>query len=443
MRNTRLLLVLACTALVGSLLLHSVSSYRTLSAAASRIVEGEVTALHRSLRMELQVLGEAPRSEDLEEVLASGDFPGLESLALLGPEGNLRARAGEALAAEQISGHQPGRGQGLEIRVEGEGAVAWTRWGPRRSRFNRRRRRFLEAGRNGGRGRRWQRIREEPPDPPGVLVMAYRSVLAREMAASGVTSLWVGGLTAGFLVATAFFLLRLLGEREALAAARARQERLASLGEMSAVLAHEIRNPLTSLKGHAQLLEELAPPEGRLGKKAGRIATEVVRLEALVNDLLDFVRAGSVDPCEAAPVGLLREAVDMVPGKERVELSVGEAPGKWKLDPVRVRQVLVNLVQNACQADPEEGPVRVLLAERDGELIVEVRDQGPGVPPEDREKVFEPFVTGRTKGTGLGLAVARRLVELHGGSLVAEEAPEGGALFRARFPPEPPRKEDA
>jgi two-component system sensor histidine kinase HydH len=244
----------------------------------------------------------------------------------------------------------------------------------------------------------------------------------------------VGGFSAFVFLLCAGFLNRLLEEREALAERQARQQRLASLGEMSAVLAHEIRNPLTSLKGHAQLLSETSPEEGKARKKADRIASEVGRLEALVNDLLDFVRAGTVDLRETDPLLILREAVTLIEGGERVRVVSEGTTTSWNLDPIRFRQVLVNLIQNACQVSPEGAEVEVTLGSKRGVLEIRVQDRGPGVPEGEEERIFEPFVTGRSHGTGLGLAVARRLTELHGGTLKVVSSEGIGACFQARFP---------
>jgi two-component system sensor histidine kinase HydH len=101
------------------------------------------------------------------------------------------------------------------------------------------------------------------------------------------------------------------------------------------------------------------------------------------------------------------------------------------LDRNRIREVLVNLIDNAVAAGP---PVRVTVAVADGSVIYEVIDHGPGVPVADRDKIFEPFHTGKTRGTGLGLAIAKRLVELHRGTISVDDAPGGGARFRIAIP---------
>jgi signal transduction histidine kinase len=96
-----------------------------------------------------------------------------------------------------------------------------------------------------------------------------------------------------------------------------------------------------------------------------------------------------------------------------------------------MREVIMNLVDNGRAAG---GPVQVRIAEQGRRLVIEVRDHGPGVPAADRDKIFEPFFTGKTQGTGLGLAITRRIVELHRGTISVDDAPDGGALFRIEIP---------
>lgn len=211
------------------------------------------------------------------------------------------------------------------------------------------------------------------------------------------------------------------------------QRRLSTLGELSAVLAHEIRNPLASLKGHAQLLAERIPAGAPERRKVDRIVSEAHRLEDLTTDLLDFVRTGPLEVQEA-DLGDLFHKVAMDVGREDVEVDTSQAPPTWPLDAQRMRQVLQNLVRNAVDASPAGTPIQVKVAREGTSLSMSFLDQGEGIPEESLELIFEPFFTTRTKGTGLGLAVARRIVELHGGTLTARNRPEGGAEFRITLP---------
>lgn len=213
-----------------------------------------------------------------------------------------------------------------------------------------------------------------------------------------------------------------------------RQRHLATLGEMSAVLAHEIRNPLAALKGHAQLALERLPTGSR-----ERTCVEVViessrRLETLTTDLLDFSRTGALLATPTDPAELLRVAARDVFGDQAIALDQTAAPRHWLLDSIRVRQALINLFDNARQSSaPELLPV-ARVAEVERRLVFEIRDFGPGLPAGEERRIFDPFFTTRTNGTGLGLAVTRRVAEMHGGTITAENHPEGGAVFRLSIP---------
>lgn len=212
-----------------------------------------------------------------------------------------------------------------------------------------------------------------------------------------------------------------------------RGRRLAALGEMSAVLAHEIRNPLSGLKGSAQLLVEALPEgEGRNRARAERVVREALRIERLTTDLLSLVRSKEVHRQPCSPGELLQEAARSVgAGLIRV---VDEGTGQWSLDPERLRQAICNLMENALHASPDGAVAQARVV--DGALEISVRDHGPGVPVDQRERIFEAFTTGRAQGTGLGLAVTRRVVELHGGTIVVGDAPGGGAIFTVTIPQE-------
>jgi two-component system sensor histidine kinase HydH len=231
------------------------------------------------------------------------------------------------------------------------------------------------------------------------------------------------------LIAATVVLWRLSRRAESLQADAERDRRLITLGEMSAVLAHEIRNPLAALKGHAQLLMERIGPDA--GGKVERVVAEAKRLERLTEDLLRFVRSPQVERTATDPVALLADAAEAV-DPDRIALDTAHAPARWTLDGARLRQVLVNLLRNAMEASPEGAEASV--GRENGSLVFRVRDHGAGLPAGEAERIFEPFYTTRAQGTGLGLAVARRIVEQHGGTLTAATHPGGGAEFRLAIP---------
>ena len=245
-------------------------------------------------------------------------------------------------------------------------------------------------------------------------------------------NLGVGIAAALLVVLTSLALRRYAREREVALAKAAEHAHLSALGEMSAVLAHEIRNPLASLKGHAQLLEESLEEGSKARAKAERVVREALRIEHLTTDLLAFVRSGTLSRREVDPRLLAEEAIAASGLSDRIVLCAESAPKHADLDADRVRGAIENLLQNAGDAAPL-GKITLTLTHDASAVIFEVRDAGPGIPKDQLERIFAPFHTTRTQGTGLGLAVARRIAEAHGGSLVARNVEPGGACFTLRL----------
>jgi two-component system sensor histidine kinase HydH len=270
-----------------------------------------------------------------------------------------------------------------------------------------------------------------PRGPPPRLVVELTPHTALALERRATITLAIGVLAALLVVATSLALRRASAEREKVLRTTERTKHLTSLGEMSAVLAHEIRNPLASLKGHAQLLEESLEDGTRDRQKAQRVVREAVRIERLTTDLLAFVRSGTLAPRRADPRAVVRAAIESA-DDARIVLHDEGAPSEAPIDDERVRGALENLLRNAREAAPD-GAIEVRLERDDDMLEIRVRDHGPGIPPGDEEKIFEPFHTTRVQGTGLGLAVSRRIAEAHGGSLTAGNAQGGGAVFTMRL----------
>jgi two-component system sensor histidine kinase HydH len=269
-----------------------------------------------------------------------------------------------------------------------------------------------------------------PPPPEGARVPASLvieftpSLLPRLQAAMNRTAIVGAGAVLVLLGFAAVLSVR--AARRSRHDQRAEQERrLMALGQMSGVMAHELRNPLASLKGNAQLLGEMLPTGTREHAKAELVVREAERLERLTQDLLSFVREGELARREVSPTALVDRAIEGMP-RERIVVDAADAPPTLWVDEARLAAAVGNLVRNALQST--DG------AARGGGALVEVRDRGPGIAAGDEERIFEPFFTTRIHGTGLGLAVARRAVEQHGGTLRAESPRDGGALFRVVLP---------
>ncbi|HEY7924496.1 MAG TPA: ATP-binding protein [Vicinamibacteria bacterium] len=222
-------------------------------------------------------------------------------------------------------------------------------------------------------------------------------------------------------------------------------ERMALLGTFASGLAHEVRNPLNSIALQLSLLERrIAGAEPRLREQLAELAfvirEEIRRLDALVGDFLLFSRTSRIQLQPTDLDALVDEVTRLLRPEARgagVTLRrkrVGPVPS-LSADPEKLKQVVINLVRNAIEAMPEGGSVALESGLRDGRAVVEVRDNGPGLP--ERVDIFQLFVTTKPKGTGLGLSIAQQIVHAHGGEIVASSEPGKGATFRVALPLEP------
>jgi two-component system sensor histidine kinase HydH len=264
------------------------------------------------------------------------------------------------------------------------------------------------------------------------MVLEFEPSLAVELRARATTTLISSTVAAVLLVGAAGIFARRARRADDLMERLAQSERLAALGTMSAVLAHEIKNPLAALKGNAQLLVEGLDEGTRPRAQADRVVSSAVRLQGLVDNLLDFARSGGLERAALDPAEVLCAAAEDASPRATIDLE--GAPATWSLDGVRLRQVLENLLRNAEQASP--GKVTASVRREGERLIYAVCDEGAGIPEGETERIFEPFHTTKTRGVGLGLTVARRVVELHGGTITAGNRPGGGAVFEIVIPRE-------
>jgi len=218
------------------------------------------------------------------------------------------------------------------------------------------------------------------------------------------------------------------------------KEKLAAVGEMAAQLAHEIRNPLGSIRGSAQVL--MAEPG--IGEEQGRlldiISRESIRLSETLNRFLYEVRPssrtkGPVDlrPLVEETVTLLRNGADLRP-EHAVRFQADAGPHVCLADADQIKQVLWNLLRNALEAMPDGGRLEVRLRREGAEVVLSVQDQGRGMGRDEQGRMFEPYRTSRAMGTGLGLAIVFRIVRDHGGDIEVRSAPQMGTEIDVRLP---------
>jgi PAS domain S-box-containing protein len=219
------------------------------------------------------------------------------------------------------------------------------------------------------------------------------------------------------------------------------QAALAKLGELAAIVAHEVRNPLAGLRGSLQVLATRIPSDMRGGEVVGAM---VERIDALADRVTDILMLAAAREARQRPVRLGPILLDAatsahasVKGVPMPLLDVGDHG--VVADPEMLRELLLNLLMNACQASRTHTiePVRVHVTTTDGVCRIEILDRGAGIDASVRDRIFEPFFTTKHGGTGLGLAIVKRLVDLQGGSVTLDDRDGGGACARVTLPAYP------
>lgn len=405
-------LILPVAALVVAVVLV-VLGIVTRSARSERralTLEGRLNRVAREVEVALREAAPDRAEEVLDRTLgSSGDL--LRGLVLMRPDGRVQADAGEPTGPGSLEvdlflgpgGHgpeplfgSPGRGRG--------------------------------AGGGAGIGRNRRVLRLVPTTDALRPPWAERLLLpVLVLAASGLVGLSVVGG-------------RLLVRRQREVVLEAERQRLEGLARAGAGLAHQLRTPLATIQGTSQLLLERRA-ETDDAPSLRRILEQARRMDRLLGDLLDYARPTGAEPRAVAVGGVAAELAEVDPRlRSEVEPSLNV-----RADPEHLRQILVNLVDNALAAEPgddsgtDPGPVE-LSARRvgpSGETVeITVADRGPG-PGDDPERLFEPYVTGRADGTGLGLPIARALARANGGEVALAPRPGGGTVATLRLPGAP------
>jgi signal transduction histidine kinase len=226
---------------------------------------------------------------------------------------------------------------------------------------------------------------------------------------------------------------------EAEAAVR-RSDRLAALGQLSAGLAHELRNPLGTIRASAEMLSRSVPADNEVAREvAGFIASEVDRSNSLVTRFLDFARPMQLKLATADLGEVLDRAVALVERdapQHRVTVYKNYSADlpPFPFDAELMERVFYNLLLNAAQASEEGGAITLKTRSVDGTAEVAVIDRGPGIDAKIREQIFNPFFTTKSNGVGLGLAIVSKIVDEHGGRMAVESEPGKGSIFRVFLP---------
>jgi signal transduction histidine kinase len=220
-------------------------------------------------------------------------------------------------------------------------------------------------------------------------------------------------------------------------------DRFSSIGNISAVMAHEIRNPLTGIRTTIQFVQTKLPPDSHLSEDLEDAIKELDRIEQFTSDLLQFARPKISELRPTRINDVIDKVLDhverrCVEGGVKIKRELGIDLPEIPLDGDAVRQALLNIVLNALDAMPDGGVLRVSSSTRRYRsrraLEVAIADTGTGIPADTLEKIFDPFFTTRNGGTGLGLSITLQIVKEHAGRIYVRDRSQGGAIFRLSFP---------
>jgi two-component system sensor histidine kinase HydH len=417
--------LLATTIVMGAALAVSgVSGYLQARRNADTLTEVEVMGMFNGLKREIgRTRGEVDAA--VTSFVADSNEQGLRYVALLDTSGRVVSEFGRAdvpfdpgfLSAARFL-PQKGFGRGPRpplIQQVNEGVVHAAVPLPRRA---------------------WRRGGFPELERPPVIAFEAASKRGSAIVSSALFTLAISLGAAALLVIAALMFWRqsVLAEAERLTMLEQleKDKRLKALGRMSAVLGHELKNPIAGLKGHAQLLLEKLGADHPAMKQARTVVREAELLESLTTQVLEFARKGELKLSKVYLDDLADTAVALS-GIDDVSV-VAPQETTWYLDRARMEEAVVNLLTNARQASGPEDPIDLIFEAKNKLLTITVMDRGDGIPTEDLTRIFEPFVTTKTRGTGLGLAVVKRIVEAHGGRVSAQNREAVGAELVLEIP---------
>lgn len=304
---------------------------------------------------------------------------------------------------------------------------------------------LFPSGRHRMQGRpRYGDERGQQPEKQQVIFIAFDAsdldaVRAREWRNTMMILSSLGAVLLATLLSF-FWLRRYQRSRRLLQETINRKEKLVALGHLAAGMAHEIRNPLSSIKGLARYFAERAPAGGEAHQLAQVMVKEADRLNRVVSELLEWVRPVRLKLQQTDLNAVIAHSLQLVSQDARsrdiaLQFTARATPCLIQADADRLTQVLLNLYLNAIQAIDHHGIITIEVSAGDGKPVrVVIKDTGQGIAPARLQEIFTPYFTTKADGTGLGLAVARNIVEQHGGAIDAESVPGDGARFIIYLP---------
>ncbi len=219
-----------------------------------------------------------------------------------------------------------------------------------------------------------------------------------------------------------------------------KSERLAAIGELAGMVGHDLRNPLTGIKNAAYFLKKKGTtcPEGQAKEMLEIIDKAINHSNNIINDLLDYSREMHLELTESEPCALLNEAMQMIQVPDRIKIINHVLCETWvRVDANKMMRVFINLIKNAVDAMPEEGTLEITSRQTRGKVEIAFADTGMGIPEEVLPKLFAPLFTTKAQGMGFGLAICKRVVESHGGTITVKTAVNKGTTFTITLPVKP------
>ncbi len=399
---------------IATALLSALISYRNAVSAAEDFLKSQALGIAVSVDSAISRYG--TEENILPDIIGSGKWEGLAFIALYARDGQTVLHSNKNLINKKIDDREIGK-----TAESGEPTFGYRELGTGEEVYVLNFPVHLQASSMA------LRIALHPY-PARAIVRGARFQLLSILVALLVLSL----ITVFFLIATK--------RREELERVLAEKEKLSVLGEMASVLAHEIRNPLGSIKGFAQYLKEQItgqkPRDMALTEQyLGIIVSESKRIETLTEELLAYAKQDDLKIERFSLSELIRETLSLLPSSPLVSFTVA-VPDDIILfsDRSKLRQVVANLVQNGLEAIPGKGTIGVSAEEREEYIHLKIADSGLGMDENVMGKIFKPFYTTKAKGTGLGLAIVERHVKAIGGKIKVESEKGKGSAFSLELP---------